>query len=162
MKIVNHEFGPFYTENSKILILGSMPSPKSREEGFYYAHPQNKFWKVLSDVLEEEMPMNIEDKKFLLKKYNIALWDVLNSCQIKGASDSTITDAKENDINSLLVKTKIKTIFVTGKTAYKFYNKLCLQNTKIPCIYLPSTSPANCSIKYDELKEKYLIIKKCL
>lgn len=162
MAKVNHELEPFYNENSKILILGTIPSPKSRELGFYYMHKQNRFWKVLADVLNEEFPVSIKDKKKLLNKHNIALWDVLKSCQIEGASDSSIKNAKVNDIQKIVNETKIKQIFVTGKTALKYYNKFCFDKTKMPCIYLPSTSPANCSVKYEKLKEEFSIINKFL
>lgn len=159
---VNHTLEPFYTGNSKILILGTMPSPKSREKGFYYAHPQNRFWKVLSEILNTNFPESIENQKALLAKHNIALWDVLESCDIKGASDSSIKNPKPNDIKKLLQNTNIKQIFVTGKTAEKLYNKFILKETSIPCVYLPSTSPANQTITYSKLKDSYEIIKKYL
>lgn len=157
---VKHVLKPFYTKNSKILILGTMPSPKSREIGFYYGHPQNRFWKVLADIFNEQFPVTIEDKKNLLTKYDIALWDVLASCNIEGASDSSIKNPIANDIETLVKKTKITKIFVTGKKAETLYNKLCFPKCHIPCTYLPSTSPANCSLSYEKLKEKYMILKK--
>lgn len=159
---VNHILKPIYNQNSKILILGTIPSPKSREIGFYYGHPQNRFWKILSDILNEPPKETKEEKIQLLLKHNIALWDVLESCEIEGASDSTIKNPKPNNLNSIIKKSEIKTIFVTGKKAEKLYNKLCKNITQIPCICLPSTSPANCAIKYNELKEKYKIILKYL
>lgn len=159
---VNHVLKPIYNSQSKILILGTMPSPKSRELGFYYGHPQNRFWNVLSDVLEVPFPQTTEEKKKLVLDNNIALWDVLESCEIKGASDSSIRNPKPNDINKLIKETNITKIFATGKKAEQLYNKLCLKDVKIPCICLPSTSPANCSMTYEEVKEKYLIIKKYL
>lgn len=159
---VNHILKPVYNENSKILILGTIPSPKSREIGFYYGHPQNKFWKVLADILKEKFPETKEQKIELLLKHHIALWDVLDSCEIEGASDSTIKNPKPNDLNKVINNSKIKTIFVTGKKAENLYKKLCEKDTKISCIYLPSTSPANCAIKYQTLKEKYSIIKEYL
>lgn len=159
---VNHILKPVYNENSKILILGTIPSPKSREIGFYYGHPQNKFWKVLADILKEKFPETKEQKIELLLKHHIALWDVLDSCEIEGASDSTIKNPKPNDLNKVINNSKIKTIFVTGKKAENLYKKLCEKATKISCIYLPSTSPANCAIKYQTLKEKYSIIKEYL
>ena len=155
---VYHTLKPIYTKDSKILILGSIPSPKSREIGFYYGHPQNKFWKVLSDVLGQELPHTLEEKKRLLLQNNIALWDVLESCEINGASDSSIKQPVPNNLNSIIEKSLIKTIFVTSKKAEQLYNKFCLKKTNIPCIYLPSTSPANASIKYGELKKAYQII----
>lgn len=155
---VNHELKPVFDKNSQILILGSIPSVKSRELGFYYGHPRNRFWSVLAEVFQEELPLTVNAKKNFLKKHTIALWDVLASCDINGSSDSSIRNPVPNNINYLLKQTKIKTIFVTGKTALKLYNKLCYKSTKIPCIYLPSTSPANAGIKYDELLNHYKVI----
>lgn len=160
MKRVDHEIEPFYDKNSKVLILGTIPSPKSRETGFYYAHPQNRFWKVISDILGENEPITIEDKKNLLKVHKIALWDVLESCLIEGASDSSIKNAKPNNIKRIIENSNVEKIFVTGKTAEKLYNKYCLKDVGIQGIYLPSTSPANCAVKYEELKEKFLEITK--
>ena len=155
---VEHILKPVYNRESKVLILGTMPSPKSRELGFYYGHPQNKFWKVLSDVLEENLPISNEEKKDLILKHKIALWDVLETCEIDGASDSSIKNPKPNDINQIIKESEVTQIFVTGKKAESLYNKLCLESTKIPCICLPSTSPANCTISYEKLKEAYEII----
>ena len=159
---VNHEFGPYINKDSKILILGSIPSIKSREYGFYYMHPQNRFWKVLSDIFEEDFPIEIFDKKVLLKKYNIALWDVLDSCDINGSADSSIRDPKVNDIKKLIKDTNVKYIFVTGKAALNLYNRYCLKEVGLSAIYLPSTSGANCGVSYSDLKEKYEILKKYL
>ena len=159
---VNHEFGPYINKDSKILILGSIPSVKSREYGFYYMHPQNRFWKVVSDLLEEDFPISIQDKKNLLQKHKIALWDVLDSCDINGSSDSSIKNPIVNDIKDLIRDTDVKTIFVTGKKASELYNKYCYNEVLIKAIYLPSTSGANCAYSYDDLKEKYEIIRKYL
>lgn len=112
---VKHILKPVYTKDSKILILGTIPSPKSRELGFYYGHPQNRFWKILSELLNEKFPEEKEEKIKLVNKYNIALWDVLESCDINGASDSSIKNPKPNNINKILKETNIKKIFVTGK-----------------------------------------------
>ena len=159
---VNHEFGPYINEDSKVLILGSIPSVKSRELHFYYMHPQNRFWKVLSDIFEENYPDTIQDKKNLLKKHHIALWDVLAACDINGSSDSSIKNPEVNNIKKLIQNTNVDTIFVTGKKALQLYNKYCLNDVGISAIYLPSTSGANCGISYEGLKEKYEIIIKCL
>lgn len=155
MQNVKHEIKPFYNKQSKILILGTMPSPKSREMGFYYAHPQNRFWKVLSDILNEKFPETIAERQKLLNKYHIALWDVLVYCQIEGASDSSIKNPVANDLNSLIKESQIKAIFTTGKKAESLYNKLCFSKTQMPCIFLPSTSPANQQISYGKVKEEY-------
>jgi len=152
---VTHEFGPFYDENSKVLILGSIPSPKSREMGFYYGHPRNRFWMVLADVLSEEIPETIEERKAFLTRNRIALWDVLESCEINGAEDASIRDPKPNDMNVILEKADIQTIFTTGGKATKLYEKLCFPVCGVPAIGLPSTSPANCGCSYDKLRQEY-------
>ena len=105
-----HPFNPIYDKDSKVLVLGSIPSPKSRELGFYYGHPQNRFWKVLSKVYDEPIPNTIEEKKTFVLKHHIALWDVVHSCEIVGASDSSIRNVVSNDIENLLLKTNIKYI----------------------------------------------------
>ena len=159
---INHEFGPYINKDSKVLILGSIPSSKSRELGFYYMHPQNRFWRIISDLLKEEVPNTIEAKKDFLKRNKIALWDVLDSCDINGSSDSSIKNPKVNDIKKLITKTDVKYIFVTGKKALALYNKYCYKNVLIEAIYLPSTSSANAIFSYEKLKEKYMIIVNCL
>lgn len=152
---VTHEFGPFYDENSKILILGSIPSPKSRELGFYYMHPQNRFWNVLSYIFNEEIPVTIKNKKDFLKRHNIALWDVLESCEIEGASDSSIKNPVPNDINKIIKNSKVKRVYTTGLTAYKFYNKYIFKSVGIEAICLPSTSSANAKMNFDKLTHEY-------
>lgn len=159
---VNHTFDVYYQEDSKVLILGSIPSVKSRELGFYYMHPQNRFWKVISMVFNEKLPETIETKKEFLKRNKIALWDVIKECEIKASSDSSITNVIPNDIKSLLNKTDIKTIYVTGKKALELYQKYIYPITNIEAIYLPSTSPANAVLTLDNLVEKYRIIKENL
>lgn len=159
-KLVHHELEPYYNKDSKVLILGSMPSVKSRELGFYYMHPQNRFWKTLSRVYEEEPPITIEDKKDFLKRHKIALWDTIKSCYITGSSDSSITDVKVNDINKLLKETNIEEIFTTGRKSYDLYNKYLLNKTKKEAYYLPSTSPLYCPKGIDDkLYNEYKIIR---
>ena len=155
---VTHEFPALFDANSEVLMLGSIPSPKSREQGFYYGHPQNRFWKVLANVLNEPLPATIDEKKTMLLKHHIALWDVLDSCTIIGASDTSIEDVVPNDIATLLAKTKIRRIFCTGATAHKLYEKYCEKSTGIKAIKLPSTSPANCAVKMERLAEEYKVI----
>ena len=152
---VTHEFPALFDDNSEVLLLGSIPSPKSREQGFYYGHPQNRFWKVLASVLNEPLPATIDEKKAMLLKHYIALWDVLDSCTIIGASDTSIEDVVPNDIASLLAQTKIKRIFCTGATAHKLYEKYCKAATGIKAVKLPSTSPANCAVKMERLIDAY-------
>ena len=156
MVYVDHsKVAPVYDENSKVLILESIPSPKSREAGFYYAHPQNRFWRVVCEVLGEDVPDSNECKKAIALKYNIALWDVLYSCDIQGASDGSIKNPVLNDFNIIFSCTDIRKVFATGLTASKLYQRL----TGNDCIALPSTSPANCRLKYEELLKAYSIIK---
>lgn len=153
--IVEHEFGAFYDKNSRVLILGTIPSPKSREQGFYYGHPQNRFWRVLSDILEEEFPETVEERKALLSRNRIALWDVLESCEIKGASDTSIKAPKANDMNIILKFSDIKAVFTTGAKATELYRRLCYPECGVASMRLPSTSPANCGCKYETLIEEY-------
>ena len=122
---VKHEFGPFYDKNSKVLILGTIPSPKSREMGFYYGHPRNRFWMIMSELLGEPFPNDVKTRKAMMRKHGIALWDVLASCSISGAEDASIRDGIPNDMNIILQEADIKAVFTTGKKAQKLYEKLC-------------------------------------
>ena len=153
--LVTHEFDAFFDKDSRVLILGTIPSPKSREQGFYYGHPQNRFWKVLADVLDEEFPQTVEERKRFLKRNHIALWDVLESCEIKGASDVSIRNAKPNDMNRILQEADIRAIFATGAKAAQLYKKLCFPECGVEAVRLPSTSPANCGCSYETLREAY-------
>lgn len=153
--LVTHEFDAFFDKDSRVLILGTIPSPKSREQGFYYGHPQNRFWKVLADVLGEEFPQTVEERKRFLKRNHIALWDVLESCEIKGASDVSIRNAKPNDMNRILQVADIRAIFATGAKAAQLYKKLCFPECGVDAVRLPSTSPANCGCSYEKLREAY-------
>ncbi len=159
---VTHEFPALYDRESRVLLLGSIPSPKSREMAFYYGHPQNRFWKVMAIVLGEEFPKGapetIAQKKAMLKKHHIALWDVLDSCTIVGASDTSIEDPVVNNIKELVEKSKVTRIFCTGATAHKLYQKLCAKDVGIDAVKLPSTSPANCAVSLDKLVEAYKVI----
>lgn len=158
-QMVYHELEPVYDRNSRILILGTMPSPKSREFGFYYSHPQNRLWKVISEVFHEPAPESVEEKERFLLEHNIAMWDVLRSCHINGADDSSILYPVPNDINLILAAAEIRAVFTTGKKATDLYRKLCYQDTGRPSIYLPSTSPANCrNHNFESLVEAYQII----
>lgn len=155
---VKHTFEPVYDGNSKILILGSLPSVKSREQGFYYGHPQNRFWKVLARLLEWKEPDTIEEKKIMLLENRIAIWDVLESCDIIGSSDSSIKNPVPADISGLLDKTKIEKIYVNGTTAGKYYKKYILPLTGIEAVILQSTSPLNCRYTMDKLTENWSVI----
>ena len=157
---VVHQIAPVADENSRVLILGTMPSPKSREMGFYYGHPQNRFWPVLADVFDEEVPQSAEERRNFALRYGIALWDVLAKCSIVGASDASIKDPVPNDIADLLTRyPNIKRIYTTGKTALKFYEKLCSSQTGVHAKSLPSPSSANARMRFEELVKAYSVIK---
>lgn len=150
---ISHTFMPVYDENSELLILGSFPSVKSREQGFYYGHPQNRFWKVLAAVCGCEVPRTMEEKKSMLLKNHIAIWDVIDSCDIIGSSDSSIKNVVPADIAGILPKTKITRIFANGKTAGKLYEKFSRESTGMVATVLPSTSPANAAFSLERLVE---------
>lgn len=153
--IINHPIKPFFDENSRILILGSFPSVKSREQMFFYGHSQNRFWKVLSRTFSLNESKSIEEKKELLKNNHIALWDVIASCEIIGSSDSTIKNVKANDLSIILNNAKIEKIIVNGKTAEKYFKKYIEPIINQSAICLPSTSPANASYSLDRLVEEW-------
>lgn len=149
--MIHHPIEPVFDENSQILILGSFPSVKSREETFFYAHPQNRFWKVVAAVFDAEVPKTTEEKKKFLLLNGIALWDVISSCEIHGSSDSSIKNVSVNDIEYILKNACIKQIFVNGKTAEKYYNKYIRDKINRKAICLPSTSPANAAWNTERL-----------
>lgn len=152
--IVVHPLEPVYDKDSKVLILGSIPSVKSREIGFYYMHPKNRFWKVLSLVYQEEIGIDVESKKEFLHKHHVALFDVVKSCDINSSSDNSIKDIVVNDFREILSTGKIEKVFCTGRKSYELYNKYCYEDTKVEAIYLPSTSPANCRKGIEEVLVK--------
>ena len=160
--MITHPFPPLYNQNSKILILGSFPSVKSREQCFFYGHPQNRFWKVVSSVLECETPTTIEAKKAFLLEHGIALWDVIASCEITGSSDSSIKNVVPNDISEILRTGDIKQIFVNGKTAEKYFGKYQKEAIGRNAICLPSTSPANAAFSVERLVSEWSVIKEYL
>ena len=149
--MVLHNISPVYDENSSVLILGSFPSVKSREEDFFYGHPQNRFWRVISAVLGEVCPQTIPEKKELLLTHNIALWDVIASCDITGSSDASISNVVPNDISGIVADSKIKAVFLNGKTAEKLYKKYIAEAVSLPAVCLPSTSPANAQWTMEKL-----------
>lgn len=154
-----HNIPPVYNQKSKILILGSFPSVKSREAQFFYHHPQNRFWKVLATLYNHQPLQTINEKKNFLLEHHIALWDVIASCDIKGSSDSSIENIQLNDIQNLIKQTQIQKIYTNGKKAHDIYQKYCLPITQIEDICLPSTSPANAIYQMDQLLEYWKIIK---
>ncbi len=154
-----HPFPPLYDKNSKVLILGSFPSVKSREQMFFYGHPQNRFWKVISAIIGANTPVTIEEKQNFLYKNHIALWDVIASCDITGSSDSSIKNVVANDLTEILKNSAIKQIFVNGKTAEKYYNKYIRDTLGKDAICLPSTSPANAGWNINNLIDTWQIVK---
>ena len=148
---VEHTLEPIFFKDSRVLILGTIPSIKSREVGFYYSHPQNRFWKTLENVYKIKIGTNREERIEFLKNNHIALFDVLKSCEISSSSDNSIKNPIPNDLSPILENSEIKAIFTTGQKAYNLYKKYCYPKTKIEAISLPSTSPANCPKGIDEI-----------
>lgn len=158
LQTVVHTIPPLYDRYSRVLLLGSIPSPKSREIGFFYGHPQNRFWRVLAAVLGEEVPQTIEDKRAMCLKHHVALWDTIARCDIVGASDTSIRNAEPNDIGKLVCESEITRIFATGGKSAELYRKLIEPTLHIPITQLPSTSPANAAWSLERLIEAYRVI----
>ena len=148
---MTHPISPVFDKNSKILILGSFPSVKSREVKFFYGHPQNRFWKVTSAVFSSPEPTTVEEKRTFLLSHGIAVWDVIASCDIEGSADSSIKNVVPNDLTQILEHADIKTIFVNGKTAEKYYRKYMRDSIGREAVCLPSTSPANAAWSLERL-----------
>ena len=151
----NHEFEPVFDEHSEILILGTFPSVKSRENQFYYGHPQNRFWKVLAALTGSELPQTVEEKKKMLLDNHIAIWDVIAQCDIAGSSDSSIRNVVPADIGRVLAGSNIRKIYANGNTAKKLYDKYVLPKVQVEIEGLPSTSPANAGYSLDRLIEAW-------
>lgn len=162
MTEVIHPFVPYYSNDSRILILGSFPSVKSREVGFYYGHKQNRFWKVTAHLRGEEVPQSVEEKKAFLLRNHIALYDVIQSCEIRGSSDASIRNAVPTDLNAMIQNSRISAVFCNGKTAFHLYEKYQKTTVSVPCFFLPSTSAANAAVSFDRLVEKWKIINDIL
>jgi len=150
-----HPFEPVYDQESKVLILGSFPSVKSRETGFYYGHPQNRFWKVISTIVGEAVPVSNDAKKEFLLRHHLALWDVLASCEITGSSDASIKNAVPNDLSQLIKHSQIKMIITNGNTAYTFFDRFIKTDPSLKVFRLSSTSAANAAMSIDKLTEKW-------
>lgn len=155
MEVLTHTFEPVCDENSRVLILGSFPSVRSRETGFYYGHAQNRFWKVTAALTDQPVPETVEEKKAMLLKERIAIWDVIASCQIKGSSDSSIRSVTPNDVAGLLRRTKIDAVFANGEKAWSLYEKYCADACRKTAVKLPSTSPANAAWPLARLIERW-------
>lgn len=160
--LILHPIPPVYDSTSRILILGSFPSVKSREAMFFYGHPQNRFWRVAAQVFGEPVPMTVPDRKAFLLRNHIAAWDVIASCRIEGSSDASIKDVTVNDLRQILETAPIRQIYVNGKTAEKMYQKYTQPVTGRPCICLPSTSPANAAWGMERLAEAWRRIRTSL
>ena len=153
--MIVHPIPPFYNSDSEILILGSFPSVKSRETGFFYGHPQNRFWKVLAAICREDVPQTIPEKKAFLQRSRIALWDVIGSCEIEGSSDASIRDVVPNDLRVILDHAQVRTICVNGKTAYRYYERYMRPKIGREAVCLPSTSPANAAWSLEKLQAEW-------
>lgn len=155
---IRHEFDPVYDRNSEILILGTLPSVKSREQHFYYGHKQNRFWKVVAALYGEAVPVTIEEKKKILLGHHIALFDVIAECDIAGSSDSTIRNVVPTDLSLILKQAPVRKIFANGNKAYDLYMKYSYEKTGMEAIKLPSTSPANAAFQMERLLQSWKVI----
>lgn len=153
--MIQHPIAPIFDKDSYILILGSFPSVKSREAGFFYGHPQNRFWKVLAAIFKESVPQTITEKKAFLLRNNIAVWDVIQSCDIEGSSDSSIKNVVPNDLTEILASADIRQIYVNGKKAEELYKKYIFPHIHREAVCLPSTSPANAAWSVEKLVDEW-------
>ena len=157
--MILHPIEPVFDKDSKILILGSFPSVKSREAAFFYGHPQNRFWKVTAAVMEDDLPVTVDEKRAFLLRNNIALWDVIGSCEIDGSSDSSIRNVSVNDLSPILDAADIRAVFLNGQKAYQLYKKYIFPEIKREGICLPSTSPANAAFSLEKLISEWRAIR---
>lgn len=159
---IHHPFPAVYAPDSRILILGSFPSVKSREQNFFYGHPQNRFWRVMAALLGAETPQTVEEKRAFLLAHRIALWDVIASCDIAGSSDASIRNSAPNDLSPILRSAPIRQIFTNGGTAHRLYRKLIYPLTGREDVCLPSTSPANAARSLDALIGQWQVVREIL
>ncbi|MEI3184250.1 MAG: DNA-deoxyinosine glycosylase [Lachnospiraceae bacterium] len=152
---MKHSFSPVYDADCRLLILGSFPSVKSREENFYYGHPQNRFWKLMARLLKEPLPVSVEEKKAMLLKHHIAIWDVVAECDIHGSSDGSIRNVIPTNLNQILREADIQTIIANGTAAYTLYHTYCEEHTGRTAVKCPSTSPANAVFTLDRLEDAW-------
>lgn len=150
-----HPFPPLYDARARVLILGSFPSVRSREQQFFYGHPQNRFWRVLSAIFGEEPPQSVEEKRALVLRRRLALWDTIAACEIAGSSDASITNVVPNDLRPILDGAEIRAIFCNGGTSYRWYNALLRETLGREATLLPSTSPANARWTQEKLVETW-------
>ena len=156
---IMHPFGPLYDGNSRILILGSFPSVKSREQNFFYGHPQNRFWKVLAALFDREVPQTIPEKKALILENGLALWDSIASCMITGSSDASIREVRPNDLRVILNSSPIERIYCNGRKSYEMYGKYIRPELGREAVCLPSTSPANAQWSMERLTDAWSVLK---
>lgn len=159
MSVLSHPFPPVWDAQSRLLILGTFPSVQSRAQSFYYGHPQNRFWRVLAAVYRSPVPQSVAEKTTFLHLHHIALWDVLQSCSIRGSSDASIRHPVANDLSPLLLRAPIDAIFTNGKKAAELYARYCMPATGRPAIALPSTSPANAAHSLEALVARWSILQ---
>ena len=157
---LDHPFGPLYDGNSRVLILGSFPSVRSREQNFFYGHPQNRFWKVVAAVFGQPVPQTVEEKKLLILDNGLALWDSIASCEITGSSDASIRNVRANDISIILNSCSIERIYCNGRKSHELYQKYIEPETGREAVCLPSTSPANAKWTLEKLTEAWSVIDK--
>ena len=155
---LDHPFGPLYDENSRVLILGSFPSVRSREQNFFYGHPQNRFWKVVASVFGQPVPQTVEEKKLLILDNGLALWDSIASCEITGSSDASIRNARANDIGIILNSCSIERIYCNGRKSHELYQRYIEPGTGREAVCLPSTSPANAKWTLEKLTGAWSVI----
>ena len=155
---IEHPIPPLFDAQSRVLILGSFPSVKSREARFFYGHPQNRFWRLTARLLGEAEPVSVEEKKAMILRHHLALWDVIRSCTVTGSSDSSIRDVTPNDLRVILDNSRVERIFCNGATAYRLYQRYLFPQTGIAAEKLPSTSPANAAWSPDRLEQAWAAI----
>lgn len=159
---IKHTFEPVWDKQSEVLILGTFPSVKSRENQFYYGHPQNRFWKLIAAIYGEPQPETIAEKKELILKHHLAVWDVIDQCDIIGSSDSSIRNVIPSDLAGLLKNSSIHTVIANGAKAYELYQKYQMAKTGLKVQKLPSTSPANAAWSFQRLQEEWgRVLKGC-
>ena len=156
---VIHEIPPIWDENSAVLVLGTMPSPKSRETGFYYGNPHNRFWRVLAEVFADETPETVAERKAFLLRHRVALWDVCASCAIDGAADASIREVAPNDVGALLAELNVKRVFFNGAKAQELFERYITPPEGVTFTRLPSTSPANAACTLPRLVEEWSVLR---
>ena len=152
---ITHPFPALYDQDSHILILGSFPSVKSREQQFFYGHPQNRFWRVMAAVLASEVPQTVEEKKAMLLEHHVALWDSIASCSIEGSSDASIENVVPNDLTPIFSASEIRQVFCNGKKSWEMYHRYIEPLNGRPAVCLPSTSPANAAWSAERLTQAW-------